>query len=159
MSGYEQFKLESTLAVQLPSRMKKLVYIVEDNPVKQKILQVHFEQMLGNYTVRVFTNTEDMFATINEKPFAIVLDHFFSNKKNLTGLDYLRDLKINHPKIPIIYYTSASDDDIRASVVKLGVEQYIVKDSASLVRLRTALDVLHEKSEKKGFLKTLFSRK
>jgi CheY-like chemotaxis protein len=159
MSGYEQFKLESTLAVQLPSRMKKLVYIVEDNPVQQKMLQVHFEQMLGNYTLRVFTNPDDMFATINEKPFDIVLDHFFSNKKNLTGLDYLRDLKINHPKIPIIYYTSASDDDIRASVVKLGVEQYIVKDSASLVRLRTALDVLHEKSEKKGFLKTLFSRK
>jgi CheY-like chemotaxis protein len=137
--------------------MTKLVFIVEDNLVQQKMLQVHFEQ-LGNYTVRVFTNPDDMFAHLDENPFAIVLDHFFSNKGNVTGLDYLRDLKENHSKIPVIYYTSANDDLVRAEVMKVGVEQYIVKDSASLVRLRTALDLLHEKSNKKGFFKKLFKK-
>jgi DNA-binding NtrC family response regulator len=138
--------------------MKNIVYIVEDNLVQQKMLQVHFEQMLGNYTVRTFANPDDMFQHLSEKPFAIVLDHFFSDKKNLTGLDYLKDLKKNHPNIPVIYYTSANDDSIRAEVMKLGVEQYIHKDSASLVRLRTALDILHEKSSKKGFFKKLFKK-
>src|SRR5688572_7421004 len=138
--------------------MKNIVYIVEDNLVQQKMLQVHFEQMLGNYTVRTFANPDDMFQHLSEKPFAIVLDHFFSDKKNLTGLDYLKDLKQNHPNIPVIYYTSANDDSIRAEVMKLGVEQYIHKDSASLVRLRTALDILHEKSNKKGFFKKLFKK-
>lgn len=140
-----------------PLNMKKLVYIVEDNLVQQKMLQVHFEQ-LGNYTVRVFTNPDDIFAHLSEKPFAIVLDHYFSDKENITGLDYLRDLKDKHPKIPVIYYTSANDDAIRTEVMKVGVEQYIVKDSASLVRLRTALDLLHEKSNRKGFLKKLFKK-
>jgi CheY-like chemotaxis protein len=140
------------------TNVKNLVYIVEDNLVQQKMLQVHFEQMLGNYTVRVFSNPDEMFATIKEKPFAIVLDHFFASKNNLTGLDYLKDLKENHPNIPVIYYTSANDDAIRTEVMKLGVEQYIHKDSASLVRLRTALDVLHEKESKKGFFKKLFGK-
>lgn len=156
MSRYEQYKLDSTLAVRIPSSMKKLVYIVEDNPVQQKMLQVHFEQMLGSYTVRVFTNPDDMFAHIKEKPFAIVLDHFFADKKNKTGLDYLQELKEKHPSIPVIYYTSATDDSIRTAATKLGIEQFIFKDSASLVRLRTALDILHEKSNKKGFIKKLF---
>ncbi len=46
--------------------MKKLVYIVEDNLVQQKMLQVHFEQ-LGDYTVRVFTNPDDMFVMVTNK--------------------------------------------------------------------------------------------
>jgi CheY-like chemotaxis protein len=138
--------------------VKNIVYIVEDNLVQQKMLQVHFEQMLGNYTVRTFANPDDMFAHLNEKPFAIVLDHFFSDKRNVTGLDYLRDLKENHPNIPVIYYTSANDESIRKEVESIGVEQFIHKDSASLVRLRTALDVIHEKANKKGFFKKLFGK-
>ena len=138
--------------------MKNIVYIIEDNLVQQKMLQVHFEEMLGNYSVRTFSNPDDMFAHLNEKPFAIVLDHFFADKKNRTGLDYLKDLKQKHSNIPVIYYTSANDDAIRAEVMKLCVEQYIHKDSASLVRLRTALDQLHEKSNKKGFLKKIFGK-
>lgn len=140
------------------TNVKNIVYIVEDNLVQQKMLQVHFEQMLGNYTVRTFSNPDDMFAHLDEKPFAIVLDHFFSDKRSVTGIDYLRDLKENHPKIPVIYYTSANDDAVRAEVMKIGVEQYIHKDSASLVRLRTALDVIHEKAKNKGFFKKIFGK-
>lgn len=138
--------------------VKNIVYIVEDNLVQQKMLQVHFEQMLGNYTVRTFSNPDDMFAHLDEKPFAIVLDHFFSDKRNVTGIDYLRDLKENHPNIPVIYYTSSNDESIRTEVEKIGVEKFIHKDSASLVRLRTALDVIHEKASKKGFFKKLFGK-
>lgn len=138
--------------------MKNIVYIIEDNLVQQKMLQVHFEETLGNYTVRTFDNPDNMFEHLNEKPFAIVLDHFFANKKNLTGLDYLRELKQKHSNIPVIYYTSANDDTIREEVLKIGVEQYIHKDSASLVRLRTALDSLHEKAKNKGFFKKLFGK-
>ena len=140
--------------------MNKLVFIVEDNPVQQKMLQVHFEQMLGNYSVRTFAKPEAMFAHLHEKPFAVVLDHFFPDDPGKTGLHYLRDLRKNYPSIPVIYYTTLDDDVVRGEVLSLGAEEYIVKNSASLVRLRTALDILHEKfSKKKGFLKKLFSKK
>lgn len=141
-----------------PDTVKNIVYIVEDNLVQQKMLQVHFEEMLGNYTVRTFDNPENMFEHLHEKPFAIVLDHFFANKQNLTGLHYLKELKAKHPNISVIYYTSVSDEAIRNEVEKIGVEQFIHKDSASLVRLRTALDSLHEKAKNKGFFKKLFGK-
>ena len=139
--------------------MKKLVFIVEDNPVQQKMLQVHFEQMLGNYTVRTFSNPEDIFAHLNEKPFAVVLDHFFDDKNGKTGLHYLKVLNKNHSDVPVIYYTTLNDAAIRAQVMALGATDYIIKDSASLVRLRTAMDQVHEKStKKKNFLQKIFGK-
>ena len=138
--------------------MKKLVYVVQDNPVQQKMLQVHFEQMLGDYAVKVFPNPDEMFAHISEKPFAIVLDHFFGETVKKTGLDVLKEIRKSYNSQPVVYYTSLEDDAIRAQVLKLGVEDYIIKNSASLVRLRTALDLLHEKKSKKSLFKRILGK-
>jgi DNA-binding response OmpR family regulator len=134
------------------------VFIVEDNPVQQKMLQVHFEEMLGNYKVQTFGDPDAMFSHLKEKPFAVVLDHLFPDKRNKTGLDYLRDIKNTDDSIPVIYYTTLDDHKLRDQVLELGAEEYIVKNSASLVRLRTALDLLHEKKKKKGFFGKLFGK-
>jgi CheY-like chemotaxis protein len=138
--------------------MKKLVYVVEDNPIQQKMLQVHFEQMLGEYTVRTFSNPEEMLKHLSEKPFAIVLDHFFDHLHTKTGLDYLKELRRKDQRVPVIYYTTLEDDNVRQTALSLGAEQYIIKDSASLVRLRTALDGIKERNEKRGFLSKLLGR-
>jgi CheY-like chemotaxis protein len=136
--------------------MNKLVFIVEDDLVQQKMLQVHFEEMLGNYTVRTFSNPEDLLEHLKENPFAVVLDHFFSDKMGKTGLDYLRLMRKKYPSIPVIYHTTLEDEKVQSEVMSLGAEHYIIKNSASLVRLRTALDQLHEKFSKKGFFQKLF---
>jgi DNA-binding NtrC family response regulator len=134
--------------------MKKLVFIVEDSPVQQKLLQVHFEEMLGNYEVKVFSNPDELFNHLSEKPFAIVLDHFFDTKKEKTGLDYLKEIKKKNKSIPIIYYTSLENEKTKTEAVALGAHDYIIKNSASLVRLRTALDLLH--TQKKSLFEKLF---
>src|SRR5437762_2252032 len=114
--------------------MKKLVFIIEDDLTQQKMLQVHFEEALGSYEVRCFSNPELMIPHLSEKPFAVVLDHFF-NDQTKTGLDYLTLLRKKHPSIPIIYYTTLTDESIKDQVMKSGAVQFIQKDMASLVRL------------------------
>jgi CheY-like chemotaxis protein len=136
--------------------MKNLVFIVEDSPIQQKMLRVHFEEMLGNYEVKTFADPDDMLEHIKDKPFAIVLDHFFNDKKEKTGLDYLKEIKKKYKSIPIIYYTSLDDEKIRAEIKNLGAEEYIIKNSASLVRLRTALDLLHQR--KRSFFSRVFGK-
>ena len=137
--------------------MKKLVFIIEDDMAQQKMLQVHFEESLGSYQVRCFSNPELMLPHLSEKPFAVVLDHFFNDQAK-TGLDYLSLLRKKYPSIPIIYYTTLNDESIKTQVMKAGAVQYILKDMASLVRLRTALDTIHEKENKKGFLASWFKK-
>ena len=135
--------------------MRKLVFVVEDNLTQQKMLQVHLEEMLGNYQVKTFVKPEDMMSHLHEKPFAIVLDHYFApGSKN--GLHYLGELKKNHSSIPVIYHTTSDDVAVREEAEKLGAVQFILKDSASLVRLRTVLDDLEAGKYKKGFFKKLF---
>ncbi len=134
--------------------MKELIFIIEDDLTQQKILQHHFEEGLGNYIVKCFEDPEDMVEHLKDKPFAIVLDHYFSSKAK-TGLDYLTLLKKKHSSIPIIYYTSINDPSIRESALKGGAEQFILKDGASLVRLRTALDSIVAKKNKKSFFSWL----
>jgi DNA-binding response OmpR family regulator len=137
--------------------MNKLVFIVEDNPADQKVLELHFQQTLSDYTVKTFSQPDDMLKHLNEKPSAIVLDHFFGSKSK-TGLDYLKDLRKKYSSIPVIYYTTLDDESVRKEVLHLGAVQYIIKDSASLIRLRSALDALFSKPAKKGFLQKLFGR-
>ncbi len=137
--------------------MKNLVFVVEDNPVQQKMLQVHFEEVLNNYAVKTFSNPEDLLSAMKEKPFAVVLDHFFEPNAK-TGLHYLKELRKNYSGVPVIYYTTLDDGAMKREVLALGAEDYIIKDSASLVRLRTALDLIHQKKSKGGFLKKLFGK-
>lgn len=138
--------------------MNKLVFIVEDNPADQKVLELHFKQTLADYAVRTYSHPDDMLTHLHEKPFAIVLDHFFGDRSSKTGLHYLRELRKKYSSIPVIYYTSLDDQLVRKEVMELGAEQYIIKDSASLVRLRTALDTLLAKKGKRGFFHKLFGR-
>jgi CheY-like chemotaxis protein len=139
--------------------MRSLVFVAEDHPVQQKLMKVHFEEMLGNYSVQTFSNPEEMLEHLNEKPFAIVLDHFFGDESSKTGLHYLKEIRKKNSSIPVIYYTTLDDEKVRSEVMALGADQYIIKNSASLVRLRTALDILNSKtSKKKGFLQRLFNR-
>jgi CheY-like chemotaxis protein len=133
--------------------------VVEDHPVQQKLMKVHFEEMLGSYSVQIYSNPDEMLDHIKERPFAIVLDHFFGDQSSKTGLHYLKELKKRNSSIPVIYYTTLDDEKVRAEVMALGADQYIIKNSASLVRLRTALDILNSKaSKKKGFFYRLFNR-
>lgn len=82
-----------------------------------------------------------------------MLDHFF-DPGTKTGLHYLRELKKRYSSIPIIYHTTLDDDAIRAEVMALGASEYIIKDTTSLVRLRTTLDTIHNKIiYKKEFFK------
>ena len=129
--------------------MKELVFITEDDFVQQKILQYHFEEGLGNYTVKCFDSPDEMLQHLDEKPFAIVLDHHFAGKFE-TGLDYLNILSKKHARIPVIYHTSTEDKAVRENALKAGAHEFILKDGASLVRLRTALDQIAEKKNKKG---------
>jgi len=136
---------------------KKLVFVVEDNPLQQKMLQVHFEQTLGNYDVRQFVTPGELMKSLELRPHAVVLDHFYDGQTK-TGLDYLGEIRREYKHIPIIYHTTLDDDAVRKNVMDLGAEMYIVKDAASLVRLRTALDNIQEKINNRGFFSKLFGK-
>jgi DNA-binding NtrC family response regulator len=121
----------------------KLICIIDDDLAHRKTLEYTLNSQ--NYQVIPFSKGADFLKhTFSEPPFAIILDHHLSEEK--TGLEYLKDIRKKIPNVPVVYMTSETDMDLIKEIKAAKVSGYIAKDPASLVRLRTLLDEIGEKS-------------
>ncbi|MBK8290121.1 MAG: response regulator [Flammeovirgaceae bacterium] len=138
--------------------MKKLVFIIDDDPVYLKFMNGHFRQM-DEYQTQIYqTGGEAIKALDQHQPYLIILDHIFLNDPDQTGLEYLQLIRKKNSKVPVIYITAVDEEILRSKTKKLKVIDYLIKDDAFLVHLRTALDKLNSKPESKSLLKKLFGK-
>lgn len=138
--------------------MKKLVFIIDDDPVYLQFMKGHFKQM-DNYETQIFQSGQDALksmATI--KPDVVILDHSFLNDPVKTGLDYLQEIRKLNSSVPVIYITATDSDELRAKTHKLNVKSYILKNEGFLIHLRSALDKISTQSKSSGILKKIFKR-
>jgi response regulator of citrate/malate metabolism len=134
--------------------MDKFVFIIDDDPVYLKFMKEHFKQ-LGGFHTEIFLRGDDAIEKIKiQKPYLVILDNHLE-EPNKSGIYYLKLISKVRPRIPVIYITADTDPELRKTVEKMGVESYIIKDSAFLVYLRTALDEIAN-PPKKGLLKKIF---
>ena len=136
--------------------MKKLVFIIDDDPVYLKFMEGHFSMLDGFVTEVYPTGDAALVNLTTKKPFLIILDHHLEDPKK-NGLFYLKEIRKIDSKIPIIYITVDTDSDMKGKVERYGVHGFIYKNEAFLVYLKTLLDDL-EKSKGKSFLKKFFSK-
>lgn len=133
---------------------EKIVYIIDDDPVYLKFMREHFKQ-LGGFTTEVFLQGDEAIRKIKEvKPYMVILDNHLE-EPNKSGIYYLKLISKEKPRIPVIYITADTDPKLKKTVTIIGVESYILKDSAFLVYLRAALDDIAN-PKKKGFIKKIF---
>lgn len=138
--------------------MKKLIYVVDDDPIYLKMMEGHFK-LMSQYETKVFRSGPDAIKALAEtEPFAILLDHQFVNDPHKTGLDYLKEIRKVNSKVPVVYITGSLDKEIQTMASKLKVNGFILKDGASLVHLRVVLDKISDQSQNKGLLGKLFKR-
>ena len=131
-----------------------LVYIIDDDPVYLKFMKEHFKQ-LGGFQTEIFTKGDDAIKKISEqKPYMVILDNHLE-EPNKSGIYYLKIISKVRPRIPVVYITADTDPELRKKVTKMGVKSYILKDSAFLVYLRTALDEIAN-PPKGGLIKKIF---
>lgn len=130
------------------------MYIIDDDPVYLKFMKEHFKQ-LGGFQTEIFLNGDEGIKKINAQiPYLVILDNHLA-EPNKSGIFYLKLISKVRPRIPVIYITADTDPDLKKKVTKMGVSSYILKDSAFLVYLRTALDEIAN-PPKKGLLKKIF---
>ena len=130
----------------------KLICIIDDDLAHRKNLE--YNLTCQNYQVLPFSKgSEFLNYLFPSPPFAIILDHHLSEEK--TGLEYLKDIRKKTPGVPVIYMTSETDMELIKEIKAAKVSGYISKDAASLVRLRTLLDEIGEKSKGSWLTKIL----
>ncbi len=98
---------------------KTLVYIIDDNPLFQRVMERKF-QTLSPFRVMTFSSGEDFIEYIkqNRLPKSIlqiaICDYNFLNKigKQMNGIEIIKEIRKINPNIKIILTSQDDDKDI-----------------------------------------------
>jgi DNA-binding NtrC family response regulator len=117
--------------------MEKLkIWIVEDDFTYQEILKTYLS-VLG-YSANSFTNGETCLELLQEKPDVILLDHNLGEGMN--GVETLQKIKQECPHTHVIYISGEEKVSLVTDAYRYGSDEFITKDSASLLRLKLILE-------------------
>jgi len=119
------------------------VLLVDDDVAFVKIAQHHLQKFQDHEFKMVWKdNVEDAIGEVKADPSfdVIITDYQFPGS---TGLDFCLQLNELNCPIPIIFITSTRDFKLAIEAMKLGVEDFLVKDDLTDSLLpRTILNVL-----------------
>lgn len=116
------------------------IWVVEDDPMYQQTL-ISYLDVLG-YKARAFNNGEECLDFLGQSPDVVLLDHNLGD--GMKGTDVLRELKHQYLNTHVIYISGEEKVSLVAETYKNGSEEFISKDSASLLRLKLRLDKIQE---------------
>ena len=123
------------------------VLLVEDNKDFANLVQQFLKRHPGaTFDVTWSANGRDALKEIETKPeIDLILMDFFLPGKN--GLEVTREIRDRGIAIPVVFLTVNKDFDLAVEVLKLGVEDYLVKEEISTPVLpKTILSVIERQS-------------
>jgi two-component system, OmpR family, response regulator len=130
---------------------KILLFLVDDDPLFLKALEIEFTQNTGS-EIRTFATGELCLKNIALNPDIIVLDyHLDSIEKNaINGLETLDRIKAINPLIPVIMLSSQDKIEVAVNCMKHQAFDYYVKSETAFLRLQKAITTIfhYQKIEK-----------
>lgn len=127
----------------------KTLLVVDDTPEDREVLArifsgsapAGYEVLEANDSVSCFQALED-----RKDIDCLLLDYFMPGRD---GLDLLQDLLDQYPEIPIVMITGQGSEGIAVDALKLGAQDYVVKNTFSTVDIRRRVDMAldHKKME------------
>ncbi|MEY3056760.1 MAG: hypothetical protein RLZZ614_1305 [Bacteroidota bacterium] len=134
---------------------EKKILILEDDIIVGIDLQ---EVLIANgYTTSLVHNYEQALAEAKKfKPQLAICD--INLGKGLTGIDFVKDVYINLPKLEIIYVTAFSNKQMMDEVATTNSLNYIVKpwnEEQIKVSVKMAFNYIEKKYSKEDLLKGL----
>ena len=119
------------------------VLLIEDNPDFAKLVDLFLKKHEPElFVVTWKENGPDALAELSRNPaYDVILMDYFLPGQN--GLEITRLLQERHIRIPVVFLTVNKDFDLAVEVMKLGIEDYLVKEEiATLVLPKTIINVI-----------------
>jgi CheY-like chemotaxis protein len=129
----------------MDEQQKVRILLVEDNKDFAKLVQVYLQRFdRDKFEIVWKENYRDTLATLEaDRNFNVILMDYFLPGKN--GLEITRELMQRKYEIPIVFLTVNKDFDLAMDVMKLGVEDYLVKEEISSPILpKTVLSIVEK---------------
>lgn len=115
------------------------IYIVEDDPWYGEILDYHLS-LNPDYKVTRFVTGKDCLAKMHLKPDLVTIDF---SLPDITGDELFKKIRETNPHVPVIVISSQEEVGVAVNLLKMGVNDYLLKDEAtkdllwnSVIRIR-----------------------
>ncbi len=120
--------------------------VVDDEPDVVDQVKELFE--IRNYAVVTATSGERALELVKkESPNIIILD---IRMPGITGMDVLREVRKNYPKIRVIMLTGVEDDATRQMAIGLGASGYLTKPYSYSELLDMSRKLIQEICQEEG---------
>ncbi len=114
------------IAVQETKKIK--VLIADDHPLFRQGLKHTFSETEDITVTGEAENGDDLIKKVPDDEYSLILLDIAMPGKS--GLDVLKQLKIEYPKLPVLVLSVYSEDQYALRFIKAGASGYLTKDSA-----------------------------
>lgn len=120
-------------------RKQPLIFIVDDDQMVQKLIA--FELRSIKVEAMCFDYGEDCLTELSLRPDLIILDYIFVKGSTpvMGGLEILRKIREYDEHVPVIILSGQDSGNAVLDLIKLGIEEYIIKENNFVSRLKEAV--------------------
>jgi DNA-binding NtrC family response regulator len=136
------------------------IFIVEDDPWYGEILAYHLGLNL-NYKINRFETGKDCLSKMHLKPDLVTIDF---SLPDMQGDQLFKKIREINPQVPVIIISAQEEINVAVNLLKMGVNDYLIKDEAtkdllwnSIVRIRETQSLKNEVAQLREELGEKFS--
>jgi DNA-binding response OmpR family regulator len=120
-------------------RKHPLIFIVDDDPLILKLTESKLKAL--KMEVMCFHYGEELFEELNIGPDLIILDYIFvkGDEPVLSGLEILQKIRLENQNVPVIMLSGQDSGSAVLDLIKLGIEEYIIKENNFTDKLKEAV--------------------
>jgi two-component system, OmpR family, response regulator len=135
----------------MPNEKKILLFLVDDDALFLKSLEIEFAQNTGS-AIKTFATGELCLKNLSQNPDIIILDYHLNsvNRNAINGLATLDKIKETNPQTPVIILSSQDKIEVAVNCMKHQAFDYIVKSETAFLRLQKTITTIfhYQKIEK-----------
>jgi DNA-binding response OmpR family regulator len=113
------------------------ILLIDDDPDDRARVLREVEQELPGSDILVIESQHDFDRAMTDFDFDLVITDYQLSWTN--GVDVLKRLKKDKPMVPVIMFTASGGEEIAVDAMKHGLDDYIIKSTGQLMRLRGSI--------------------
>ena len=122
------------------SENKVKLFVVDDDPMYLKIVEIEFFQYPG-FQLETYATGEECLENLSNMPDLIILDYYLNSidKHAMNGIETLDKIKKNNPGIPVVMLSSQDNIEVAINCMHHKAYDYIVKSETAFIRLQKVI--------------------
>ena len=139
--------------IKMKAKKEILVFIVDDDPVYLKMLEIFLLKEIADINVKIFPTGEACLHSMHLEPDILILDYFLNSQfpSAWDGIQVMKKISWNYPHTNIIILSSQQSIETAMNTINEGAQEYIVKNEKAFPKIKNSImslvEIINERSE------------